>query len=219
MKCKSIYLLLIISVFFINKGFADVKANKEIILVGASVGQGWKFPDLVDRKKLTGYKLDFIPVFDSFDKSSAIKSIVEREKKPNAVIIKECSVYFPGDLNLYENRIKKWVNELKKNNIEPILATTVPPGKPNSIVYKLKDFIKSITGKPKKIDSVTKYNEWLRDFSSKNGIKVLDLEQVLRISNGNRHLNPEYDRGDFTHLNNKAYLVLDNFMADFLNKM
>ncbi len=219
MKYKKIYLLLMMFVLFMNEGLADVSANKEIILIGASVAKNWKFPELVTRKKLKGYKLDFMPVFDTFDKSPAIKDIIKREKKPNAVIIKECSVYFPGDINLYKNRVKEWVNELKNNHIEPILATTVPSGKPDGIIYKLKYFIKSISGRPKKIDSITEYNEWVRDFSKKNGIKVLDLERILRVSDSNRYLKPKYDRGDFTHLNDKAYLVLDDFMVNFLNKM
>lgn len=210
------------SVVFINiKGVSAVEIEQsdiDYVLVGASIGNGWKFNELTARTGIKDKKLEFIGVFDSFDKSPVLNEIYRRKNKPKAVIIKECSVYFPGDTKKYKEMVTKWVSELKANDIEPVLATTVPPGKPEGLVYKIKSFVKGILGKKNKFEEISSYNDWLREYSRTSGYRVLDLEKELRYSDHNRHLNPEYDRGDFTHLNSKAYQKLDNAMVQFLNK-
>ena len=194
-----------------------VKTDKNIVLIGASVGNGWKFPELQNRKNLSGYKLEFIPVFDSFDKGPAIDTLLMRENKPDTVIIKECSVYFPGDLADYKNKVASWVAALQKNNITPVLATSVPPGEPAGVTAKIKESIKGAIGKPRKIDNLMEYNDWIRSFAKEKGLKVLDLEATLRISAENRYLDPVYDRGDKVHLNAEAYKKLDEVAEKLLN--
>lgn len=190
----------------------------KVVLVGASIGKGWDFSNLPSRTGLTGYKLEYIGVFDTFDKSPAIDNILTRATDmPNAVIIKECSVYFPGDIENYKKQIISWVTQLKLKGIEPILATSVPPGEPTGIVHKIKSLVKSLIGKPKKIDQLMVYNQWIRDYAQKEDVKVLDLEELLRVSdNASRYLNPKFDRGDFTHLKPEAYKLLDEAIQPIL---
>lgn len=195
------------------------KSSKQVVLIGASIGNGWKFPELPNRKNISGFELEFIPVFDSFDKTPALEKVFKKEKTPDVVIIKECSVYFPGQIDAYKSKIMEWTSKLKEKGIKPVLATSVPSGKPDSIAYDLKQMVKSVLGKPKKIDQLTEYNNWLRSFASDNNIVVLDFEKALRISDDNRYLNPKYDRGDYTHLNSEAYNVLDDVAEDFLAKI
>ena len=211
--------LIIISFLYAGNIVADNVENKEtmnIVLIGASIGKGWDFPQLPERVGIEGYKLEYIGVFDTFDKSSAIDEVVKRTHKPNAVIIKECSVYFPGDIDVYKNLIIAWINKLHASGIEPILATSVPPGKPTNLTYKFKEFVKDLMGKPKKIEQLATYNDWLRQYAIDNGIKLFDLEKILRVSEENRYLKEEYDRGDHTHLNQPAYETLDINIKPFL---
>jgi len=195
------------------------KEDVNIVLIGASIGKGWDFPDLPKRVGIDGYKLEYMGVFDSFDKTPAINKVLDRDQKPDAVIVKECSVYFPGDLESYKNSIMTWVSELRQKGITPILATSVPPGEPDSMWFDFKQFIKGLMGKPKKIDSVVLYNNWLRQYATDNKIKLFDLEKILRISDKNRHMKAEYDRGDHTHVNKNAYKVMDDNIKQFLLTM
>ena len=192
------------------------QTEKDIILVGASVGNGWKFPELPNRKGINGFKLEFIPVFDSFDKSPAIESIVKRDKKPDVVIIKECSVYFPGDFSAYKQKVEGWVKLLEENRIQPVLATSVPPGKPEGFTANIKGIIKNIIGKPDKLNSVIEYNDWLKSYAKEHNLIVLDIEAALHISDNDRYLNPMYDRGDKVHVNPDAYRKLDDVAEKFL---
>ena len=208
-------------ILFTSKGVSAMGLEqKEVdyVLIGASIGNGWKFSELPKRTGIENKVLEFIGVFDSFDKGQALKMLFLRDKKPRAVIIKECSVYFPGDTKRYKSLIKKWVAELQENNIEPVLATTVPSGKPESLTYKLKSTLKKILGKKNKFDEISKYNDWLRVYAEEKNIQLLDLETALRVSEKNRVLKPEYDRGDYTHLNKEAYKTLDNLFKNFLKQ-
>ena len=213
--------LMISFLFFTGavRAMEQINDSNGIILIGASVGKGWDFPDLPHRIGIKNRKLEYIGVFDTFDKSSALEKILERTIKPKVVIIKECSVYFPGDIKSYKIKIKKWVSNLQRNNIEPVLATTVPVGKSKGIVYRLKNIVRNVIGKKNKGNAITEYNEWICDYAAKNGIKILDLERALRLSDDNRYLDPKYDRGDFTHLNKDAYLILDIVMGDLLKQI
>ena len=56
------------------------------------------------------------------------------------------------------------------------------------------------------------YNDWVRDYSNKNGLRMLDLESVLRISNNNRFLKPSLTT-DGLHITKEAYNLLDQLVA------
>ena len=193
---------------------SDKKIN--VALVGASIGNGWKFHDLPERVGLEGFDLEFIPVFDTFDKSPAIDQLLSRENLPNVVIIKECSVYFPGDLDDYKNKIQHWATLLKNKDIDVVLATSVPTAEPQGWLSSAKGFVKEILGKPNKMKQLTSYNDWLREYSKKSNFMLLDLEASLRVSDQDRFMKPQYDRGDYVHLNESAYRVLDQVAYEFL---
>jgi len=188
----------------------------QVVLIGASIGNSWKFNELPDRVGLENFKLEFIPVFDSFDKSPAISDILNRDALPDVVIIKECSVYFPGDVDAYKRKVIQWVGQLSEKQIDVVLATSVPISELTSFKSKVKSFLKSVFGKPDKMKQLTAYNDWLREYANQNDLGLLDLEAALRVSDEIRYMDPKYDRGDHVHLNQHAYKTLDQTAKSIL---
>jgi len=216
-------LFIVVSLFMVSEVGAveENMPNKEInvVLVGASIGNAWKFNELAERVGADGFQLEFIPLYDSFDKSLAIDDIVSRSELPDVVIIKECSVYFPGDMADYKNKITQWTQQLAEKNIDVVFATSVPVSERTGVTSKVKGLIKGIMGKPDKMKQLAAYNDWLREVAEQRGLAVLDLEATLRVSDENRYMNPKYDRGDHVHLNADAYQALDKLGKEFLSKI
>ena len=113
------------------------------------------------------------------------------------VILKECSSYFPGDLDAYKDSIRRWVRQLRASKIPVILATVVPVTRARAAQA------------PGKQESLLEYNRWVRDYAGKQGIPVLDLEAAMREEGEGSYLRESFDMGDGTHLNRAAYAVLD----------
>lgn len=192
--------------------------EKEIILVGASIGEAWRIDQLTKRVDFPGYSFDYVGV-GNFDKSKLINDIASRNKKPDFVMIKECSTYFPGDSSSYQRSIETWVAQLKRSGIKPILVTTAPVGEPKGLISKAKIAIKHLFGLRSWLDEITEYNNWLRQYVARENIPIFDLEAVLRISESNKYLNPDYDSGDMVHLTPAAYRAMDHEFFLFLKKM
>ena len=194
------------------------------LLLGASVGKGWNFPQLPERIRKSGYTFEMIDVY-SFDKSAAIDEILMRPKrkprfnktffkgffikapeKPDVIIIKECAAYFPGDMEKYQNLVKKWISQIEAAGIKPILATVVPVTENHSQT------------RPGRLQGVLQYNDWIREYAKEDGLRCLDFEAALRISEKNKALREDLTSGDGLHLNKKAYGILDTLMIEFLKK-
>lgn len=177
-----------------------------IVLVGASVGMGWDFPELAERTKTDGdIVLGFRAVYN-FDKSKEIDIITSISNIVSRVIIKECAAYFPRDLEKSKNEIISWIEQLQSAGIKASLATVVP------ITEELDKKV------PGKFESIIKYNDFIRNFASEKGLAILDLEKALRISAEDRHLKNEYAQPDGYHLLQKTYEeVLDKLGRTFLN--
>jgi len=189
--------------------------TKKITLVGASIGKNWHFDRLGDRMPVSGYRFSYVGVND-FDKTPLIEKLVGGNEKPDIVLIKECSTYFPGDTEQYRKSVVMWVNQLRVSGIRPILVTTAPVSEPfGSTVRRL---IKKILGKPDWLDSVTAYNDWLKAYAQREKIPVFDLEAVLRRNNSERWLRAEYDVGDRVHLTAAAYAAMDREFTAFLSR-
>lgn len=192
-------------------------ADRHIVLVGASIGRAWNIPAAPERLKLKGVQFEYVGVPDSFDKGPAIQQVATRAQPPDAVIIKECSVYFPGDTQKYHALVTHWVDYLQQRHIRPVLATSVPPGKPAGTAGRAKDWVKTVVlGRESKIAEVSAYNDWLRAFAHERGLAVLDLEQALRVSESDRSLRPEYDAGDHVHINAKGYAAIDAILPSLV---
>jgi hypothetical protein len=217
------------ALIFHNEGCAMTKKNKHVVLLGASVGHEWKIESLPERLRLSGaadhYRFEYVGEY-AFDKIEALMKILQRnQNKPDAIFIKECAAYFPGDLRQYQELMKGWIKECRKAGVIPIPTTVVPvvSSKNKSVKDQLKDFIKTIlgiptTGKAEQLEGIFQYNDWVREYAGQEGLTVLDLEAPLRTSQDDRSLRVDLHSGDGMHLNAKAYEILDRIVIPTLDR-
>jgi len=194
--------------------------EKEIVLIGASIGRAWHIQGLPKRKNFPEVRFEYIGVFDTFDKTQAIQKIMNRTIKPDVVIIKECSIFFPGPLEQFKKLAAGWIEALQQAGIRPVLATIVPVAKPRSISARGREWIReNILRRESRIEQVLSYNEWVRKFSRDRGLVALDLEQAVRVSERDRYMRPDVDMGDRIHLNERGYILLDAIMPRFYHDL
>lgn len=217
--CKLLSLACIaLSIQSIHVGVARAEESAHrirFVLLGASIGQAWDLPHFPQR---TGDKRDVFEFFPEwqFDKSAMLNEVLMRPKRkfhftktyftgffkpapqpPNVIILKECSSYFPGDMHAYKTMIKQWVQEIRAKNIDVVLTTVVPVTKTRAARDQ------------GKMPAIREYNDWVRRYASDNRIPVLDLEEALRDNSTDRFLRDDLTSGDGSHLNKKAYGILD----------
>jgi hypothetical protein len=169
-------------------------AQKKIIFIGASVGQSWNLP-------LVFPNIKTMAVYQ-FDKTSAIQQAIA--EKPDVIILKECAAYFPSP-QVQRDLVRNWIVEIRHHGVIPALATVVP------VTHQHAQRV------PGRIESIWKFNDWLREYAKEKKIALLDLEKALSISASDRHLAPRLDSGDGLHLNREAYRdVLDYLIPPFL---
>jgi hypothetical protein len=185
--------------------------------VEASTASRWDLPGWAERRGSAGVEIHLHAIYD-FDKTPAIQEILaEKVPGPRLVILQECSVYFPGDLEAYQAQFAGWVDRLETAGLRVAVATTVPPAADRGAVHALKTFVKTrLLGHPRQTTQVWAFNDWLRGFASSRGLPLLDLERLLRDSPDNRHLDPGFDGGDGIHVNPAAYALLDASLESFL---
>ena len=201
--------------------------KRHVLLLGASVGQDWKIESLPERLKPAAaakdYRFEYVGEY-AFDKTEALMKILQRkENKPDAIIIKECAAYYPGDLRQYQELMKGWVKACKNAGVVPVPTTVVPvvSSKNKTIKERVKDFIKSILGRPtpsSQLEGISQYNDWIRQYTSQEGLTVLELEAPLRTSQEDRSLRIDLHSGDGLHLNAKAYEILDGIVIPTLDR-
>jgi len=191
-----------------------------VVLVGASIGKAWNLPDLPNRMHRAGYEFEAMQAWQ-YDKSDMLAEVLMRPErkfhltrtyftgflKPapqpaDVVVLKECSAYFPGDIPVQNQRkmVESWVQEVRDKNIKVVLATAVPVTKERA------------AQEPGKQESVLAYNDWVRDYARKQGLVLLDLEASMRTDDKNRYLRDEFANEDGSHVNRRAYDVLDPLM-------
>ena len=199
----------------------DTGKKRRVVLIGASVGGAWRIADLPDRIGDHEYVFEFVHGGSSFDKSGKIEAVIARaENRPDAVFLKECAAYFPGDLSRYKELMGRWVEGCRAAGVVPIPATVVPVTKLHA--YKiffgyplLRSKNPMMYGWPfqqKRFRSICAYNDWLRMFAVQRGLAVLDLEAALRRSEKDRHLRSDLARLDGLHLKPPAYSLLDRIV-------
>lgn len=197
----------------------ELMAEKHIVYIEASTVNRWKLDGFATRTGTNRYRLEALREYD-FDKSRLVKQVVEPGKRvPDAVILQECSVYFPGDLEAYKRQYRGWITDIRARGL-PVIATVVPPAHRKGWTEDTKDFIKErILGRPSQYQQVIAFNEWLRALGKEMGVAVFDLESLLRVSAEDRHMREEYNEGDGIHLNRAAYDLLDRELQGFLDKL
>ena len=219
-RALAVFIIGILNLMGLNAMASTKQASEpvDIVLVGASIGEGWNLPALPKRAGLSGYRFGYRGVYD-FDKSKLINEIVSAKTRPDYVMVKECSTYFPRDPETYKRDIPAWVATLRAQGVRPILVTAAPVGQSDGFVTKAKGLIKAALGKPTWLQSITEYNDWLKQYAAQERIPVFDLEAVLRQSEIDRRLRKDYDRGDLVHLTPAAYSAVDKAFIQFLRQL
>jgi hypothetical protein len=193
-----------------------------VVLIGASIGQGWHLEAWPVRMNEPGFRAEAVAAWQ-FDKTEALDEVLmrpsrkfrptrtyfkslfqPRPSKPDILILKECSSYFPGGLEGYKASIQRWTKRAQADNVKVVLATVVPVTKARSAQV------------PGKQQQLLEYNRWIRQYAREQGLSVLDLEAALRENSGGAYLRDEYNSGDGTHLNASAYAVLDGTLRTLL---
>ncbi len=194
---------------------------KHIVLLGASVGKAWQIEDLPNRFPVPGYRFEYVGKY-AFDKSEALREILDRKQgRPDAIFIKECAAYFPGDLPRFQGLMKHWVKECRQAGVVPIPTTVVPVIRDRSFVTAAKDLVKRIIGRPlstARLHAILQFNDWIKSYAGEEGLAVLDLEAPLRTSAEDRSLRLDLHKGDGLHLNANAYALLDQIVVPSLEK-
>lgn len=199
------------------------KKQKHVVLLGASIGKRWNISSLPKRINDHDYYFEYVGS-GPFDKSDRLKVVIERkENKPDAICIKECAAYFPGDFEQYRNLMKQWIKGCQEENIIPIPTTVVPVTRLHS--YKL-IFINIVKGRNpfrsgnplchRRNTAILEYNDWIRTYCERNGLSYLDLETAVRYSGNNRFLREDLASVDGLHINAKAYKILDQVVIPTL---
>ncbi|MEW6279254.1 MAG: SGNH/GDSL hydrolase family protein [Candidatus Eremiobacterota bacterium] len=177
------------------------KPPVRVLLIGASVGESWDFPGLPARTGLKGFTLSYEGLYD-FDKSPALGTSLRSRPRPDAVILKECAAYFPGDQAAYQRLVKGWVAQCRQAGVVPILTTVCP-----------------VTEKGEQLQGICGYNDWVRSYAGREKLPLLDLEAALRRSPGDRRLDPKYAQDDGLHLVDAGYRRLDALVPPLLRKV
>jgi hypothetical protein len=221
-------LFLVAAVFFVGRNRlsrADSERSVRVLLLGASVGKEWNFPQWPQRMNKSGYIFEMVPCY-SFDKSQAIDDILIRPKrkfrmtrkfiksllkpaprKPDIIIIKECAAYFPTKPAKYKALVNQWVAQCQEAGIEPVLTTVIPVTREHA------------EDKPGRQEGISEYNDWVRKYALKMSLPLLDLEAALRIDRADRFLRSDLAAEDGLHLNSRAYEFLDQWFLEHLDRI
>ncbi len=199
---------------------------KRIVLIGASIGKGWNISALPERIANRDYVFEYV-YSGGFDKSRKLEGVLSRvQDRADAVFLKECAAYFPGDFPSYQRLMKKWVEDCLEAGVIPIPATVVPVTRLHSFkkfgidILKLRNpFRSGIPFSQRRQKAIQEYNDWLRAYCREKGLAVLDLEKALNKGAKNRYLRSRFAKIDGLHLNKKGYKVLDEQVLPVLGKV
>lgn len=191
---------------------------RRVVLIGASIGMEWNLPDLPKRVNDKHYTFEALQAWQ-YDKSELVEETLMRPARkfrltpsylkgffkpspqlPDMVILKECSSYFPGDVQRHKELMQQWVQEIRQKDIAVMLTTVVPVTRERS------------QRDPGKQNGIREFNDWLRAYAQQQGLPLLDLEQALRADDKDRYLRDDLTSGDGSHLNSKAYAILDQLL-------
>ncbi len=199
---------------------------KRILLIGASIGKGWNISALPERIVSHDYVFEYV-YSGGFDKSRKLQEVLSRvQNRADAIFLKECAAYFPGDFPSYQRLMKKWIADCLDAGVIPIPATVVPVTRLHSFkkfgidILKLRNpFRMGIPFRQRRQRAIQEYNDWLRAYCRENGLAVLDLEKALSKGGKNRYLRSRFAKIDGLHLNKKGYQVLDAQVPPVLGKV
>lgn len=198
------------------------KNRIHVTLIGASIGEAWNLAGWATRIHAPEYSANSVAVWQ-FDKSEAVQEVLLRPRlrfrptrtylkalfgpspiKPDIVILKECSSYFPGNFERYRNSVCDWLQRIEAHKVLAMPATVVPVTRTRAAADAGKQ------------EGLVAFNHWIREYAQEQKLPLLDLEAALNDKTEGSYLREEYAARDGSHLNAKAYHVLDGSLKDIL---
>lgn len=171
---------------------ADGKTDSlRVVFYGASITRRWNLNRYFQEihpvnRGVGGYVSDLMIKY----KSNVL------DLKPRAVVIKFCSIniwpQFP--IVTLQNGMQMMVQLARDNGIIPILATIIPPGKPEAQI-----------GNYSVIDTLKMFNNWLRDYAKSNAIPLVDYAADIQNAEG---FLPMDCSADPVHVSEKGYAIM-----------
>lgn len=208
-----------------SEGADGTVKKTRVVLIGASIGQAWELSDFAHRAHDDSVVVESIAAWQ-YDKSDALDELLMRpNRKPkltlsylkgffqpdpqpaDVIILKECSSYFPGDLKRYKASMIDWIQRAQSAGKGVMVATVVP------VTRKRAEMDKG------KMEVIREYNDWIRAYARQEKLALLDLESALRDNDKERFLRGDLTIGDGSHLNKKAYDILDKLLERELSQM
>lgn len=200
-------------------GLSTAKPGRHVVLIGASIGREWGLPDFAGRMNLRGYSFEALQAWQ-YDKSDLVAETLMRPARKfrltpgyvkgffrpapqpaDMIILKECSSYFPGDMQRQKKLMHEWTQMIRRKNVVVMPATVVPVTRTRA------------RRDPGKQEGIREFNDWLREFARRQDLPLLDLERALRADDTERYLRDEFTSGDGSHLNRAAYRILDRLLV------
>ena len=228
-KTKILILLILLTSISEYKCFGDNLNMNKTILVGASIGEGWKFDELPARLGLDDQSFMYI----SFFEKDAIKKVQSIASEGDRVILKLCAanfrVYDSSDsddiLEKYKSAFVRWSDSFKAISVEPVLATVIPITENLPAYYKMRKLIKKYilrqdgkrVNREGTVQVLSEFNEWVREYATENKLRVLDLEKATIEGGTKKYLRADLST-DGLHLNQNGYGKLDKLAVDFFMK-
>ena len=123
---------------------------------------------LPKRREKSGFVFEYIHG-GGWDKTEKLLEITKRSKeKPDAIFLKQCAAYFPGNLLQLKESMVNWIKICVDSRIMPVPTTVVPVTRLHSFKKFGIDIIKGRNpfsfGNPFKHlrnKSIIEYNEWI----------------------------------------------------------
>jgi len=178
----------------IKKEAAEGKIDSlRVVFYGASITHNWNlgkyFPEIHPLNRGVG---GFVPDLLTKYKSNVL------DLRPRAVVIKLCAINIRPQIpmSVLKDGLDMMVGLARAYDIIPITTTIIPSAKPAAHI-----------GDFSVIDSLKSYNEWVREYSVKNNLGIIDYATAIQDENG--FLPRKYAK-DPVHINEEGYKVLSN---------
>jgi len=167
-------------------------APDRVVFLGASITNRWDFTRYFPRFNMVnrGVGGQLVPSMLARYKRDVL------DLKPKAAIIKYCSINIRPrlPLSVLRDAMTMMTTLAKQHDIIPIVSTIIPPGKPEAHI-----------GDFSVIDSLNKFNDWVRGFASEHNVHLIDFAKAIEDSEG---FLPRDCSTDPVHVNEKGYAIL-----------
>jgi hypothetical protein len=99
---KRVFSVLAVGVWLATAAGELMAESKHIVYIEASTVNNWKLDGFAARTGIERYRFEVRREYD-FDKSKLVDQVLAGgPPRPDAVIVQECSAYFPGDMQAYQ---------------------------------------------------------------------------------------------------------------------